>query len=64
MEQLLDKKIRYFLNSHHRGRAEVRKTLAELRLHGRLALVGGMLRDIALFGNAGFNSDLDLVIDP
>ena len=63
MEHLLDKKVRYFLNSHHRGREEVRNALKELRIYGRIALVGGMLRDIALFGNAGFNSDLDFVID-
>jgi hypothetical protein len=27
-------------------------------------LIGGMLRDLALFGNAGFKSDLDFVIAP
>lgn len=30
---------------------------------GELYLFGGMLRDIAMFGKRGFNSDIDLVVD-
>jgi hypothetical protein len=30
---------------------------------GGAYIFGGMLRDIAMFGNSGFNSDIDLVID-
>jgi hypothetical protein len=64
MAPQLERRIRYFLNSHSRGREDVRASLSMLREYGRLVLIGGMLRDIALFGNAGFKSDLDFVIDP
>lgn len=64
MNLRLKKKLHYFFNSHHRGREGMRQALNKLREHGRLALVGGMLRDIALFGNLEFKSDLDFVIDP
>lgn len=64
MERQLENRVRYFFSSRHRGRDDVRCTLRDLRRHGRLFLVGGMLRDLALFGNAGFNSDLDFVIAP
>lgn len=63
MERQLENRVRYFLNSRYRGREDVRQTLSELRGYGRLVLIGGMLRDVALFGNAGFKSDLDFVID-
>ena len=64
MERLLESRVRYFLTSRHRGREDVRLVLQDLQRMGRLVLIGGMLRDIALFGNAGFRSDLDFVIDP
>lgn len=64
MEHLLEKRVQYFLNSPYRGREDVRRALRELRAHGHLVLIGGMLRDVAMFGNAGFKSDLDFVIDP
>lgn len=64
METDLKRKIRYFFNSPYRRREGIRFAIKELGTHGELALVGGMLRDIALFGNAKFNSDLDFVIDP
>lgn len=64
MQRLLEDRIRYFFSSRYRGREDVRNTLKELRRHGRIVLVGGMLRDLALFGNAGFKSDLDFVIAP
>lgn len=64
MERQLKRKIHYFIKSPYRGRADIRSTLRDLSAQGRLAIVGGMLRDVALFGNAGFRSDLDLVIDP
>ncbi|CDX27986.1 conserved hypothetical protein [Mesorhizobium sp. ORS 3359] len=63
MERLVEKKVLYFLSSRYRGREDVRDTLRELREYGRLVMIGGAIRDIALFGNAGFKSDLDLVID-
>ncbi|MEO1420803.1 MAG: hypothetical protein AAFU66_07610 [Pseudomonadota bacterium] len=64
MERELESRINYFFRSHYRGREDVRVVLKDLRRHGRLILVGGMLRDLALFGNAGFKSDLDFVIAP
>ncbi|WP_404933569.1 hypothetical protein [Nitratireductor sp. L15S-10] len=64
MEHHLKKKIQYFLNSPYRGRDDVRRTVSELRAYGDIALIGGMLRDVALFGNAAFRSDLDFVIVP
>lgn len=64
MTEQLEKKVKYFFSSPYRGREDVRASLHKLRRFGRLALVGGMLRDISLFGNAGFMSDLDFVIIP
>lgn len=64
MEHLLEKRVRYFLTSPFRGREDVRRTLRDLHTHGHLVLIGGMLRDVAMFGNAAFKSDLDFVIDP
>jgi hypothetical protein len=64
MQHLLEKRIRYFFASPYRGREDVHRTLKGLRDYGRLVLIGGMLRDIAMFGNASFNSDLDFVISP
>lgn len=64
MERQLENRVRYFFGSRYRGRDDVRTALQELQKHGRLVLVGGMLRDLALFGNAGFRSDLDFVIAP
>ncbi len=64
MERQLESRVNYFFRSHYRGREDVHVALKELRRRGRLVLVGGMLRDLALFGNAGFRSDLDFVIAP
>ena len=64
MEHQLERKVRYFFSSRYRGRADIRGTFSQLKDMGHLAVVGGMLRDLALFGNEGFSSDLDLVIDP
>jgi len=64
MESRLERRIRYFLATRRCGREDVRQALNELSVHGRLVLIGGMLRDLALFGNAGFRSDVDSVIVP
>jgi|SRR5208337_1150503 len=64
MERLLEKRVSYFFASHRRGRDDVRRTLRKLDGIGPLVVIGGMLRDLALFGNAHFRSDLDFVIDP
>lgn len=64
MKQQLERKTRYFFSSTYRGRNDVHNTLRELQCMGRVVVIGGMLRDLALFGNAEFCSDLDFVIDP
>lgn len=64
MTEQLENRVKYFFRSPYRGREDVRAALRSLRRLGSLALVGGMLRDISLFGNAGFKSDLDFVILP
>lgn len=40
------------------------QTLHGLKKYGRIALIGGMIRDLALFGNLDFRSDIDFVIVP
>ncbi|MEO9823291.1 MAG: hypothetical protein ABJO29_15575 [Yoonia sp.] len=64
MNEKLENKVKYFFKSPYRGREDVRASLRTLQQFGRLVLVGGMLRDLSLFGNAGFRSDLDFVIVP
>ena len=64
MERQLKNRIRYFFSWRYRGREDVRRTFEDLRKYGQLALMGGMLRDLTLFGNRGFKSDLDFVIVP
>ncbi len=64
MESRLERRLRHFLATRRCGREDVRQALKELSVHGRLVLIGGMLRDLALFGNAGFRSDVDTVIVP
>lgn len=64
MDNSLEKKVTYFFSSPYRGRDDVRRSIRGLQRFGRLALVGGMLRDLSLFGNADFRSDLDFVITP
>ena len=63
MEHLIKKRIQYFLSSNYRGRGEIRRILPELQKFGQVVVFGGILRDLALFGNRIFCSDLDLVID-
>ena len=64
MHRNLKQKLRYFLETEYRNRSEVREVLSQLAGLGRIAIIGGMLRDLSLFGNYRFKSDLDLVIDP
>ena len=64
MERQLESRVHYFFRSRYRGREDVHSSLRELRTYGRVVLIGGMLRDLALFGNAGFRSDLDFVMVP
>lgn len=64
MEQVLEKKIRYFFRAPYRGREDLLDSLSNLCVYGHPVLMGGMLRDLAISGNRYFNSDLDFVIDP
>ncbi len=59
----LKKKVRYFLSSSILGRQEVKTLLDQLQDIGEVVIFGGMLRDLSLLGNEGFDSDIDLVID-
>ena len=59
----LHRQICYFFSSKRRNRSDAHRFIGELLNHGRTAVVGGMLRDIGLFGNRNFTSDIDLVID-
>jgi hypothetical protein len=63
MKTRVERRLKYFFASRHRGRADVHRVLANLTEMGELALIGGMIRDVALFGNIGFRSDLDFVIN-
>ncbi|MBF0137536.1 MAG: hypothetical protein HQL65_14970 [Magnetococcales bacterium] len=63
-EHILKKKLQYFFSSQYRGRKEIQETLLKIEKFGRMVLIGGMIRDIALWGNLRFHSDLDFVIDP
>ncbi len=59
----LKKKVSYFLSSSKLGRHEVKILLDQLQGLGEVVIFGGMLRDLSLLGNEGFDSDIDLVID-
>lgn len=52
--------VRFFDSS---SRADVSKFIKHLSCAGEVLVFGGLLRDIALFGTKGFNSDIDLVVD-
>jgi len=59
----LKRKVGYFLSSPKLGRQEVKTLLDQLQKIGEVVIFGGMLRDLSLLGNGGFDSDIDLVID-
>ena len=61
---VLSRRLKYFFSSSYRGRVDAHETISELRKLGRVGLIGGMLRDLTLFNNLEFTSDIDLVIDP
>jgi hypothetical protein len=64
MERQLERRVRYFFDSQRRGRSDVLRFIRALEGVGQLVVIGGMLRDLMLLGNARFRSDLDFVIDP
>ena len=63
MKRVVERRLQYFLTTRRRGREDVSTAVRELEKIGRLAIVGGMIRDLALFGNGKFRSDVDLVVD-
>ena len=64
MEYKTKRKFYYFFRTNYRHRKYAQDGLNKLRQYGDIVLIGGMLRDIILFGNWGFKSDLDCVIKP
>ncbi len=59
----MKRKVNYFLSSPKLGRPEVKNLLDQLQGLGDVGIFGGMLRDLSLLGNEGFDSDIDLVVD-
>lgn len=60
-EQAFKKRvIRFFDSAKRVGVSNFVKHLSSV---GEVLVFGGLLRDIALFGTKGFNSDIDLVVD-
>lgn len=57
----LKKRVLRFFESPKR--VEVRNFIRVLSHKGEVLVFGGLLRDIALYGGEGFNSDIDLVVD-
>ncbi|MEE9396450.1 MAG: hypothetical protein V3V31_05485 [Methylococcales bacterium] len=58
----LKKRVQHFLSSDAYGRPEIKAALDEFSKYGSLVLFGGLLRDLSLVGNEGFNSDVDVVV--
>ena len=57
---------RYFLEDikvSNQSVTEFLDTISDSIPNGNLYLFGGIIRDIALFGKKGFNSDIDLVVE-
>lgn len=52
-----------FLHSSAYARAEVLDTLSALNRVGRVVIFGGAIRDLALYGNTEFPSDIDVVLE-
>lgn len=61
--KLIKQRVCYFFDDKRHGRWSVHDAVRDLRQFGEVAVIGGMLRDLLLFGNRGFKSDVDLVID-
>jgi hypothetical protein len=59
----LRKRVKHFLGSSAFGRQEVKGLFDSITPYGSIALFGGMLRDLSIVGNKGFNSDIDVVVD-
>ena len=62
--ELLKKRLQRFFSYPANGRYAVFNFIEELYPLGKVVVIGGMPRDIALGGSKEFSSDIDLVIDP
>lgn len=60
----LKKRIGRFLDSKKFERGEVFELIELIHKAGRVAIFGGMLRDLCIGGNLFFDSDVDLVFEP
>lgn len=58
----LKNRVDSYLNIGNVKNREIKKTLTDLNKMGEVAIFGGMLRDIALYGYESFDSDVDVVI--
>lgn len=58
----LKKKVSRFIKKHYRGSIDCRDFLENACQYGQVAVVGGVLRDLYLYGDKEFNSDVDFVI--
>ena len=59
----LDSKYNINFNTHRNSLKSFLDLISHTVPEGDLYLFGGMLRDFALFGRKGFNSDIDIVVD-
>lgn len=57
-------RVRRFLKSERYGRPEVADFIDQMSETHQVFLFGGILRDLSLVGNEGFNSDVDIVVVP
>jgi predicted nucleotidyltransferase len=59
----LRKRVDRFLHSPAHARAEILATLSSLSRLGRVIIFGGAIRDLAIYGNREFPSDIDVVVE-
>jgi predicted nucleotidyltransferase len=59
----LRKRVHRFLHSPTHARVEVLETLSRLNQFGRVFVFGGAVRDLAIYGNREFPSDIDIVVE-
>lgn len=59
--QLLERRIKYFIESERGGRAQATALIKGLSAQSHLYIFGGLIRDIGLYTAHRFRSDIDLV---
>lgn len=63
-KDVLKKRVRRFFESPPAERRAVTQVTRELNEVSEVYVFGGLLRDLALYGGAGFDSDVDMVVAP